>query len=235
MNEDQLYQAPIDWGAIELEYRAGLKPVAVIASEFGIHQNTIYRHAKADGWVRDLRGRIRARADQVVSMDAVPRGTDASETDVVQANAEVQANVIRAHRRDIANAKEIAAKLIAELNICTDNAELLEALATEAATEGLDGRAGAIEKQKQAVQRALGVGGRAQTLDSLARALKTLIGLEREAFSLNAEWRPTDTLSALSEQQLDERIRELDRQASAIAGEAGENPPAGADQSGVVH
>ena len=43
----------IDWLGVETEYRANLKSLRKIATEFGTSEGTVRRRAKQHGWVRD--------------------------------------------------------------------------------------------------------------------------------------------------------------------------------------
>lgn len=56
-------RADIDWASIELEYRAGIKSLRTIGSQFGITDAAIIKRAKRDGWERDLKARIQAATE----------------------------------------------------------------------------------------------------------------------------------------------------------------------------
>ena len=47
---------PVDWLAIEGEYRAGVKSVNSLAAEHGISEGAIRKRAKKEGWSRDPAG-----------------------------------------------------------------------------------------------------------------------------------------------------------------------------------
>ena len=56
-----------DWEAIERAYRAGLLSFREIASSQGITHVAINKRAKRDGWERNLKAKIHAKADALVS------------------------------------------------------------------------------------------------------------------------------------------------------------------------
>ena len=61
----------IDWEAVEREYRAGVRSLADIGTEFGVSAPGILKRAKKDGWVRDLSAKIKAKADAKVNESLV--------------------------------------------------------------------------------------------------------------------------------------------------------------------
>ncbi|CAI2464498.1 Uncharacterised protein [Serratia ficaria] len=62
-----------DWEAIESAYRAGLMSVREIASQHGISHTAINKQAKKEGWERDLKAKIKAKADTLVSRREVSK------------------------------------------------------------------------------------------------------------------------------------------------------------------
>ncbi|MGE4828221.1 hypothetical protein AB8897_22680, partial [Yersinia enterocolitica] len=99
-----------DWEAIESAYRAGLMSIREIASQHGITHGAINKRAKRDGWERDLKAKIKAKADALVSKREVSTQVSTekalSERILIEANAEVIANVRMEHRGDIRRARE---------------------------------------------------------------------------------------------------------------------------------
>ena len=61
----------IDWEALEIQYRAGIRSLKNIGSEFGVSDAAIIKRAKRDNWSRDLKAKIQARADAKVSASLV--------------------------------------------------------------------------------------------------------------------------------------------------------------------
>lgn len=149
----------IDWERIEADYRAGVKSVREIAAENGITHGAINKRARRDAWDRDLNARIQAKADALVSKQAVSAEVSAAKLDterkVIEISAQAVANVRLAHRTDIKRMRDHVSKLQTEL-------EQMEAM-----TEGKPG---------------LGV--RVDLAKKIADAQKTLVGLEREAWGI---------------------------------------------------
>lgn len=171
-----------DWERIEADYRAGLLSVREIAAANGVSHVAIGKRAKRDGWERDLDAKIKAKADALVTKaevtKEVTRERAVTERRIVEANAQVIAEVRVSHRRDIARARSLAMKLLDELEIQTDNIDLLEQL--ETALVGEDGSDGLT----RAFQRVTSTAGRIDSAKKLAEAMKVLVGMEREAYGI---------------------------------------------------
>ncbi len=69
-----------DWEAIERAYRAGLLSIREIASTQGITHGAINKRAKRDGWERDLRAKLQAKADSLVSKRTVTAANKHADT-----------------------------------------------------------------------------------------------------------------------------------------------------------
>lgn len=57
----------LDWAGIEIEYKAGQRPVTEIAREFNTSHTTINRRASERGWVRAGEDAVRQRAGQIMA------------------------------------------------------------------------------------------------------------------------------------------------------------------------
>lgn len=171
-----------DWERIEADYRAGLLSVREIAAANGVSHVAIGKRAKRDGWERDLDAKIKAKADALVTKAEVTKEVTSeqavTERRIVEANAQVIAEVRVSHRRDIARARSLAMKLLEELEIQTDSIDLLEQL--ETALAGEDGPDGLI----RVFQRVTSTAGRIDSAKKLAEAMKVLVGMEREAYGI---------------------------------------------------
>ncbi|MBU4609147.1 hypothetical protein IMZ29_00830 [Achromobacter sp. GG226] len=173
----QTGKAAPDWERIEADYRAGVLSIREIAASQGITEGAIRKRAKRDEWSRDLQPKIKAKADDLVRKAEV-RTPVRNEREVVDANAQVIADVRVSHRKDIARARGLAMKLLDELEIQTDNIDLLEQL--EAALSG-DGEPDGLAK---AFQRVTSTSGRIDSAKKLAEAMKVLVTMEREAYGI---------------------------------------------------
>lgn len=182
MAQPQNKVAP-DWERIEADYRAGLLSVREIASACGVSHTAIQKRAKAQGWERDLKAKIKSKADALVARAAVAKlvskETLATEKATVDSNAKVIADVRIAQRKDIARARTLAMKLLDELEIQTDNTDLLEQLEA-ALAGGEDSPDGLI----RVFQRVTSTAGRIDSAKKLAEAMKVLVSMEREAYGI---------------------------------------------------
>ncbi|MHC8403601.1 hypothetical protein [Pseudomonas sp. TMB3-21] len=200
-----------DWERIEQLYRAGLLSVREIAASQGITHGAINKRAKRDGWVRDLKAKIKAKADSLVSKSLVstPVSMDTikSERDTVEANAQVIASIRIGHRTDIGRYRRLANKLLDELEGLTDNRELFEELGELLERPDDNG----MDKLNDLYRKVIDLPTRTKTLKELGDTLKNLIALERQAYDVGAE-QPNDDRSKLTEDELDRRIAKLSGQ-----------------------
>lgn len=101
----------VDWEAIEIDYRAGIRTLRDMAGEYGVSHVAIKKRADKEGWSRDLSARIKARTEELVNRALVTTPVNAAaERAVVEANAEMRATAIFRHRKDISRHNEIASK-----------------------------------------------------------------------------------------------------------------------------
>ncbi|SPY77126.1 Uncharacterized conserved protein [Providencia rustigianii] len=56
-----------DWEAIESAYRAGVMSIREIASQYEITHQAISKRAKKEGWERDLKAKVKARVENLVT------------------------------------------------------------------------------------------------------------------------------------------------------------------------
>lgn len=176
-----------DWGAVEKDYRAGVKSLRQIAQEQGISEGAIRKRAKRDEWSRDLAEKVRQKADELVRKDAVrnevrtgEKSAEArtTERDIVEANAEVQAQIRRDHRRDIGRLRRLTNTLADELELSTEHREVFEEAINALYANDEVGSA-------RALQKAMSLPGRITSLEQLSRTLTHLVKLEREAFGID--------------------------------------------------
>lgn len=174
-----------DWEGVELHFRAGTRSLRDIAAQYGTTHTSIRKKAKELGWTRDLEGKIKARVLHLVSKSAVSTidSTEraATEQQIVEANADLQKNLILSHRADIRAARAVAVGLLDELRELGEHRIEFEELGEEFrnADSTRDRRA----EQYQAV---IGFAGRVDCTKKLAETFKTLVGLEREAFGIES-------------------------------------------------
>lgn len=176
-----------DWEAIESAYRAGVLSVRELAGKYGISHQAISKRAKKDGWERDLKAKVQAKADSLVAKREVARqvATESiiSERQLIEATAEVIATVRMEHRGDIRRARELTNTLFDELaGECGDVAALeqLGELMRREDDKGMD-------KLNDLYHKIISLPSRVKSMKDLSDSLKTLIGLEREAYSIESK------------------------------------------------
>jgi hypothetical protein len=176
-----------DWEAIERAYRAGVLSVREIASSCGVSHTAIQKRAKANGWERDLKAKIKAKADSLVAKREVATQVASksveTEREIIEVNAEVIANIRMAHRGDISRGRRLANKLLDELEGLTDNRQLFEELGELLRSEDDKGQ----DKRNDLYQKIIDLPGRSKTMKEMAETLKTLIALERQAYDLDTK------------------------------------------------
>ena len=174
-----------DWEAIESAYRAGLMSIREIASQHGITHGAINKRAKRDGWERDLKAKIKAKADALVSKREVSKqvSTEAATNEriLIEANAEVIANVRMEHRGDIRRARNIASSLFGELEAQCADVGALEQLGDLMLSPDDKGQ----DKLNEIYHKVISMPGRVKSMKDLSDTLKTLIGLERQAYDID--------------------------------------------------
>jgi len=189
-----------DWEAIERDYRAGLLSVREIAGRYGCTHTAINKRARADGWGRDLKVKIRAKADALVSRREVSRVSTVlpveTEQQIIEANAEVIVNVRMAHRSDIRRSRGLANKLLDELEQLTDNRELFEQLGELMRKPDDFGN----DRLNDLYHKIIALPNRSKIMRELADTLKVLIALERQAYNLDEQEH---------EEPYEERLRRL--------------------------
>jgi hypothetical protein len=195
---DKSPRKEVDWELIERDYRAGLLSVREIAASQGITHAAINKRAKRDGWERDLKAKIQAKADALVSKREVSKevSKERVETDrvIVEANAVRIADVRMAHRTDIARNRALAIEMLRELESQTWNQDQFEELAELVIGPpiyGDDPADKAAERRRQklldAFDRTMSLPGRVDSMKKLAETLRVLVSMEREAYGIKTE------------------------------------------------
>lgn len=203
-------ESAVDWERIEAEYRAGLLSVREIAASQGITHGAINKRAKRDGWERDLKAKIKAKADALVSKRQVSKlvSTDrvATEKVIVEANAQVIADVRMSHRTDIARCRRLGSSMLDELETMTGDPALFEELGELLRSEDKNGQ----DKRNDLYMKIISNAGRVDSYKKLVDTEKVLIALEREAFSIDNAAAPE---APKSQSQVDSELVQLMKKA----------------------
>lgn len=177
----------VDWPALGLDYRSGVKSMRLLSREYGISTARIGQVAAEREWSRDLAVRIKARTqaklDRSVLDSKLDAETHASEDQVIEANAQIQTGTILRHRADIRRARKVAVTLLEELEIATADNALLGELGKLMRSPDANG----IDKLAEVYKKIIAFPSRVDVMRKLADTLKTLVGLEREAFGIDSK------------------------------------------------
>lgn len=173
----------IDWDLIERDWRAGIKTKQQMSAEHGVSRQAMDKRFKKLGIDRTLADKIRNKAAAIVERAIVTAAPldQATEREIVDANAALQSEIILSHRKDIQRTRRMAMKLMDELEAQTDNAELMEQLRDAL----YDPEDKGMQKRLEAFDKLMSLSSRAGTMRTLAETMRTLIGMERQAFGLD--------------------------------------------------
>jgi hypothetical protein len=174
----------IDWLAVEADYRPGILSNREIATKHGCTEGGVRKKAKQKGWIKDLAAKIESKAEDIVRREAVrAEYAEATEADIVNANAVNNANIQIAERKDVTKARSIAMKLLDELNDQIDNRSDLEDLGEMMRNPDAYGN----DKLNDQYMRAISFAGRVDSTKKLSESLNTLINLERKVYKIDTD------------------------------------------------
>lgn len=196
-----------DWERIEAEYRAGVLSLREIAKlHLGVSHVTIKRRADKEGWTRDLAERIQAKAEDLVTRQAVTpdvtRQRSVTEREVIEANAAQIAQVRSDHRADISRARSLAMTLLAEVEEETGSLDHLRELGELLFNPDERGR----DRLNETYMKIISSAGRIDSMKRLAETLRHLIALEREAYGLKDAEKPGSGMVGVPVTPADERL-----------------------------
>lgn len=169
-----------DWPAITVDWRAGIKTKLEMSQEYGVSRQAIEKHFAKRGIERDLKAKINAKADAIVAKAAVKVTTErpvASEEEIIEANAQVVADVHGRQRGLIARLRNVVAGMLAEVDAEVANPELFEKMGELLAEESG-------EKLNELYRKVMSLPSRVDSVKKLSETLKILIALEREAYNI---------------------------------------------------
>lgn len=174
-----------DWEAVQELYRVGVASLRAIAAEHNCTEGAIRKRAKKESWPRDLKAKVRAKAEELVRKAEV-RKTVRKESQVTEAMqvasaATLQADIILGHRQDVPAARKLVSKLFKELELQTDGIDLLQELGELMYAPNESGQ----DKLNELYRKVISLPSRSTTVKSLVDSMKVLISLEREAFGLD--------------------------------------------------
>lgn len=188
---------PIDWEAVERDYRSGIKTLRQIADEAGITHGAVNKRAKKEGWSRDLSAKVTQRAEELVSKSLVSKEVSkeekVSERQVVEANAEMMANVIRSHHKSLGRLDTVIKLLFDRLEAELSGTELFDQLGELLYAPDDKGQ----DKLNELYRKVIALPSHTDTAKKLAETLKTKIELERKVFKI--EDQPADSSDSIAD------------------------------------
>lgn len=167
---------PLDWEAIEREYRAGQLSVKEIARQYKLTDAAILKHCKKMGLTRNLAGLVRVETERkMIEVSAGVSGANARE--IVDAAAGRNVRLMVLHREDVCGLRATVKFLAAQLQKASEDRDLI----TGDIIEETDGE----PDRRAAMLRAVSLPTHARTAVELSQAYAKLIPLERQAHNIN--------------------------------------------------
>lgn len=191
-------KAEVDWAAIEIDWRAGVMSKGAMSDKYSISPAAMNKRFNKLGVPRDLSHKIQEKASAMVSVAMVSGmvSTETNPTDavIIEVNAQLQANVLLSHRKDINRYRNLTSRLLEEIEIETCNSESFAELSELIIWKAGDDEDGAavqtsaeynrMAMMQKLFDKVMSNPGRVDSMKKLADTLKTLIGLERQALGL---------------------------------------------------
>lgn len=174
----------IDWASlapkIEPIYRAGTMNNSALAKKFGISRQSLIKYAKDHGWERDLKERIHRKVDASLNEDLAKdrlNGEEAEEARnriIVEEVAATQVEVVRTHRKNIRDLREITDQIAQKLKAQVDNGYTMMEIPSESG-------------ETTSVRVPADILDQAKTLNQLSSSLQRLVDMERTAFGIDQQ------------------------------------------------
>ena len=183
----------VDYDRIEAGWRAGiLSPhqlAAAYVAETGdpVSHAAIIKHFNKHGVPRNLAAKIKAKSDAMVTAAMASKVTEEvtdvtikRDRDIVDDGAANLTAIRLGHRKDINRFRNLAIKMLDELEGVTDNRDLFEELGELMRNPDDKGQ----DRRNDLYQRVIDLPSRSKSLKEMSDTLKTLINLERDAFDI---------------------------------------------------
>lgn len=197
-----------DWVTIGVHYRAGIKTIRQISTEFGIPSSTLHKVAKREGWERDLRAKIHAKAKAMVTRAAVSEEEVARKTTtervVVEANVQAIYQVCIGQKHRISRQKIVSEKLLdkleAAVDLMPDIAEVID-IARQPDERGID-------RLNDMMRKAMERSALIEDLKRLAEVEEKIRKGEREVFGIRNE--------DAGESEVDSLLKKVNAEAAGV-------------------
>lgn len=223
MSNEEQKKAKVDYTKMEADWRAGLLSPRQIAAKYTdatgvkVSHAAVIKHFNKAAIERDLAAQIREKAKAKVTEAAVtgkvtPERT-VTDSQIVEANATLQANALLDHRKDIKRHRMLALKLLEEIESETGDTELFERLGEIMRSEDDKGQ----DKRNDLYMKVISTPSRIDSMKKLSETLKNLISLERQALGLDDADPDGGDAGKLTDDQVSARINSLLNKARSAA------------------
>lgn len=174
----------IDWLAVEADYRPGILSNREIATKHGCTEGGVRRKAKKEGWTKDLAAKIRAKAEDIVRREAVrTEYAEATESEIVTANAVNNATIDISHRVGSTFSREVVDSLMQELKDQIADREEYAKLGEMLRNPDVYGN----DKLNDIYMKTISFNGRVDSVKKLTDAQKVIIELERRVYKIDTD------------------------------------------------
>ncbi len=160
----------IDWDKGDKLIRAGVLTNREIAKQLSCSEGAVRKRVKSGNVDRDLTAEVRKAAKAKLVRTKVRTGTQTSDNEIIEEAAELQAGVVRSHRKDISKLRDLEQEMIKELG---DKEKPPTKLYTA-------------QYQGKVIMEEVGIAvtERSSALNALAAVQQKRIQLERQAFNI---------------------------------------------------
>jgi uncharacterized protein YeeX (DUF496 family) len=178
--------AKTDWEAIERDYRTGKFTLRELEDKHGANNSTISRNAKRKGWTQDLSTAIKQATNaKLIAAVITEKCSDAQQSaaNTVLAAAEVNKDVIMAHRTGLKRITKIQQKLLDQIEQAAENMPDLEDVIEMLRNPDENG----VDRANDMMRKAMARGSLVDDLKKLTEVDERVRKGEREAFGLDDE------------------------------------------------
>jgi hypothetical protein len=198
---------PVDWEAIERDFREAKFSLRELSDIYGPSHETINRRAKAEGWTKDLTKPIAHATQQLVlqaqvdekrrregvALKLVENGIGTSDAEQIAAAAGNNANVILQHQQDVGQTRQLVQTMVSELSFATHHPDVLARLVDMASDPDEldeDGKPGmSLDRRvlRSHLSAHLDLENRIKSVKNLAQAINTMQIAERRAHGMDKD------------------------------------------------
>jgi len=185
MEKKKEKRKPVDWEAVETQYRAGIRSLKDIGAEFNVSAPAIVQRAKKNDWARDLSAKIKQAAENKVNAKLVNAEVNAArvinDRQIVDANATMLADKVINQREDVRRARSVVNKLWTSIEAEVEHNDDFAKLGAMLRNEDEFGQ----DTLNDIYHAAISLPQKVKSVKLLADAIKVLIELERKILRID--------------------------------------------------